>query len=591
MIEVAEILKNIEPYQADLFEKNEFLRLNSNENQFGASKKVLKALKKITQKELLTYPAYGNLMEILAKKFNLNLENFLITAGCDEAICTVYRTYLNPNDKVLSYSPTFSVPKIISETQGAEFVEIDYDEKWSFNLEKIIKKAQEINPKIIHITSPNSPTGEIVSSKDIKTILETFKDTIVVLDNTYSNYASETYKEAEILNYENLFITKSFSKDYAIAGLRLGYVISQKNNIKNLSKAILPYSVNKLALIAGAEALLDQKHFEKVKKNTEKNKAELTKFLNKFGFKTYHSEGNFVLCDMGDKAEFIYKKLLQNKILIKKFGDNALKNTFRITVPNNVGLKKFKKALKVKPLLVFDIDGVLFDVQNSYREAILETYKEFKGEEISKNAIQEAKNKGGLNCDWALTQYLLKENGVDVSLDDVIEKFQKHFFSKKADGSMGLIDREEIIIKKDLIKNLNKKYDLCVFTGRPEDEAKYSLQKYGILDYFNIIITKNSLTENEQKPHPAGLNLIKKSAIYKNILYFGDTKDDMICAKSADVNCVGILPPQDKSKKLANELIENGAKIVLNNINEIRKVLWEVLSKQEKQAKLQFKLK
>ena len=576
MIEVAEILKNIKPYEADLFENNELLRLNSNENQFGASPKAIEALKNISKQDISTYPAYGKLMELLAKKFKLDIENFLITAGCDEAICTIYRTYLNPDDKVLSYSPTFSVPKIISETLGASFIEIDYDEKWSFNLEKILNKAKEINPKIIHITSPNSPTGEIVKSSDIKTILETFKETVVVLDNTYSNYASETFKEDDIKNYNNLFITKSFSKDYALAGLRLGYVISKSENIKNLNKAILPYSVNKLALIAGIEAIKDHKHFERVKLNTEKNKKDLTKFLNSFGFKTYPSEGNFVLCDMGDKADFIYKKLLQNKILIKKFGDNALKNTFRITIPNNKDLKKFKKALTIKPLLVFDIDGVLIDVQNSYREAILKTYKEFKGEETTKEAIQKAKNLGGLNCDWALTQYLLKENGIDVSLDNVIEKFQKYFFTPQKDGSMGLIDKEELIIKKDLVEKLSKKYDLCVFTGRPEDEAIYSLKKYGILDYFNIIITKNSLSENEQKPHPAGLNVIKNGSIYKNILYFGDTKDDMICAKSADVKGIGILPPQDKSKVLKKELKEFGAKKNLNSINEIRKVLWEV---------------
>ena len=299
----------------------------------------------------------------------------------------------------------------------------------------------------------------------------------------------------------------------------------------------------------------------------------MTKFLNNFGFKTYPSEGNFVLCDMGNKADFIYKKLLQNKILVKKFDDYTLKNTFRITIPNDNGLKKFKKALQVKPLLVFDIDGVLIDVQNSYREAILITYEEFKGEKTSKEAIQIAKNKGGLNCDWDLTQYLLKENGIDVSLNEVIEKFQKHFFSLQKDGSMGLIDKEEIIVKKDLIKKLSKKYDLCIFTGRPKEETHYSLKKYGILDYFNIIITKNSLNENEQKPNPKGLEVIKTSTIYKNILYFGDTKDDMISAKGANVKGIGILPPQDKSKELIKALKKEGAYKVLNNINEIRKVL------------------
>ncbi len=585
MVEASEILKNVKVYETPLFHDNSFIELNSNENQFGTSPKVLRAIKNISQENVSKYPYYGELMSKIAQEFKLEATNVLLTSGCDEAISTVFRTYLNYGDTVISFAPTFAMPAIYAELTGARFEEIEYDRKWLFDKDKIIQRALEANAKIIHITSPNSPTGESVPVPYIEEILQKFPNSAIVVDKTYSSYMLEDDEiEKYIEHYDNLFVVRSFSKDYALAGLRLGYVLTSKENILNLKKIISPYSVNTVATIAGLAALDDKKHLQKIKTQTIRNKRILTLALEASGFKVYRSEGNFILCDMGDKADFIYKKLYANKIKIKKFNDIRLKNCFRITIPNSKDLKTLLEVLTPRDMLVFDMDGVLFDVRNSYRAAIQATFKHFSGKTISEKDIQDAKNYGGLNCDWALTQFLLKQEGLNVEFEEIVRCFQENFFSPHPDGSMGLIDNEEILCTKEFIEKLSHKYDLCIFTGRPEEEALYSLKKYGIIDFFNIIITKNSLPDDKQKPNPLGLQKIRSNSVCNNIIYFGDTKDDMICARLAGATGIGVLPPQDKSWILKRDLKKEGAKKVIRNISRF---LWEKFQKKEKQKKLQ----
>lgn len=573
MIDIKKNLDEAKVYNVDLFFDNEFLRLNSNENLLGTSPKVLSAIKKTKAEKINFYPCYGEFLNELSKIHHLKSENFLPTNGCDEAISVVFNTYLECGDNVVSYAPTFAMPKIYAEINGANFNEIDYEKKWEFEVQRLIDKAIETNAKIIHLTSPNSPTGELIKIKDIEKILETFPNKAVLLDNTYVNFSEKNQDYIKLINkFDNLFIAKSFSKDYALAGLRLGYVISSPLNIQNLKKVISPYSVNNMALLAGTQALCDKNHIKKVKSEILKNKEFLTNALENLGFRPFKSEGNFILCDFGEKSNFIYEKLLKNKILVKKFNDERLKNCFRITICDFKNTKKLVGALKPRTMLVFDLDGVVFDVRNSYRKAIEKTFKHLSGKALGQNEIQIAKNSGGLNCDWDLTKYLLEKNGTNVEYTRVVEVFQEYFFSKK-NNSMGLIDEEKLILDKKLLQKLSKKYDLCVFTGRPKEETLYSLKKYDILKYFNIIITKNDLPNDRQKPCPDGLYSIKVRSLYSEMYYFGDTTDDIKCAVDADVVAIGVLPPQDKSNELEKAMVENGAQQVIKNINKIKDIL------------------
>lgn len=571
MLKPKKILENVPVYSTDEYFEDWVLKLDSNENLLGPSKRALNCLRNLDCKNVQFYPCYGELLDELVKNFCVNKENILLTNGCDEAISVVLNAYLEAGDKVVSFSPTFAMSQIYTKTAGAEFVEVEYEDKWSFDVNRLIAEAERSCAKVILITSPNSPTGEVVTKDDIVKVLSRFPNSLVLLDNTYINYSDTIFEPAELIKkYPNLFVVKSFSKDFALAGLRLGFVMAQ--NTQELRKIISPYSVNTLAVLAGLESLRDREHFSGIKKEVTASKKVLTEGLKNLGFKPYESETNFILCDFGEKSEFLYNKLLFKKIKVKNFKQTKnLENCFRISVPDVSGSELLLSALAPKELLVLDLDGVVFDVRNSYRVAIQKTYERFFGAPVSADEIQAAKNLGGLNCDWQLTKYLLEKEGLSVTLDEVVKVFQGFFFDQTREGSKGLIDNEKLILDPELLEKLSETYDFAVFTGRTLVETRYSLEKYGIMKYFSFVVTKESLPCDRQKPCPDGLELIKKCCSYKSVSYFGDTMDDVKSGAAADVYTVGVLPPQDKSDKLCECFKKHGADEVIEDINVILK--------------------
>jgi len=219
---------------------------------------------------------------------------------------------------------------------------------------------------------------------------------------------------------------------------------------------------------------------------------------------------------------------------------------------------------KSDTLLIFDIDGVLVDVSGSYRQAIKQTAEFFTGKEVSLQEIQGYKNKGGYNDDWELTEAIIKDKGFNVDKEKIIEKFQELYLGK-------LVKNEKWLFDKKILKELSKNYELAIMTGRPREEANYVLKNNNVLNYFSEIVAMEDVTKG--KPSPEGLLKILKKFNAIKAFYFGDTIDDIKAAVNANIIAVGVLPPSDKSKELKNLLLENGAKIVINDINQIRGVL------------------
>ena len=172
MIKAKTTLKNIEAYSIDKYYSDFELKLDSNENPYGPSPLVEHAIRNFDIKKVQYYPAYGILIEKLAQILNTKVENLLLTNGCDEAINVVLNTFLENDDEVLTFSPTFSMPKIYTETIGANFVEIPYLNKWEFQVSEFEKNITT-RTKILYLTSPNNPTGEIVEPKVVEYLLST----------------------------------------------------------------------------------------------------------------------------------------------------------------------------------------------------------------------------------------------------------------------------------------------------------------------------------------------------------------------------------------------------------------------------------
>jgi HAD superfamily phosphatase len=214
---------------------------------------------------------------------------------------------------------------------------------------------------------------------------------------------------------------------------------------------------------------------------------------------------------------------------------------------------------ETKPVLVFDMDGVLVDVSESYRETIAQTVEHFTGAAVPRERIQEYKNQGGWNDDWKLSHHMVTEAGLDVPFEYVKEHFQKLFLG-------GLIERERWVAKSGTLERLAEAFQLAVFTGRPRAEAAISLRRFAPEIVFEPVIAMEDVTAH--KPDPEGLLRIENRAFY-----IGDTVDDARAAKAAKLPFIGIAAP---SNPLYIDLVflfqEEGAYAIVDDINYLEEV-------------------
>ncbi|MFL6447173.1 MAG: HAD-IA family hydrolase [Bryobacteraceae bacterium] len=221
--------------------------------------------------------------------------------------------------------------------------------------------------------------------------------------------------------------------------------------------------------------------------------------------------------------------------------------------------------MKAPDVLVFDMDGVLVEVSESYREAIRETVRHFTGTSVSHDTIQDFKIAGGWNNDWLLSQRLIQDRGKSIPYGDVVEYFNQVFLGEDGDG---LIQREQWLPKPTLLDELRANADLAIFTGRAKYEADITLDRNAVADHFRLIVTDDSVPN--PKPAPDGLELIQNHYPGKTIWYLGDTIDDARSAQSAGVSFVGVSTPHNpRHIEIAEILRKYGAFAVLDDINQL----------------------
>lgn len=221
-------------------------------------------------------------------------------------------------------------------------------------------------------------------------------------------------------------------------------------------------------------------------------------------------------------------------------------------------------------LLVFDMDGVLVDVSASYREAIRQTVEHFTGAPVAFEEIQDYKNAGGWNNDWALSHRISQDRGVTVSYEAVVEEFQRRFLGESFDG---LIQRETWIAREGLLESFASEFRLAVFTGRERAEAHHTLSRFAPALSFHPVVCDEDVAE--KKPHPEGIQRIQAMFPGETLIYVGDTVDDARSARAAGVPFIGIAasggPRPEALRKL---LAAEQAIAVIDNINEMEAVVY-----------------
>lgn len=221
-------------------------------------------------------------------------------------------------------------------------------------------------------------------------------------------------------------------------------------------------------------------------------------------------------------------------------------------------------------VIAFDMDGVLVEVGDSYRETIVQTVAHFSGTTITRDQIQVYKNAGGWNNDWALSQKILTDLGHNVEYAEIVDRFNRLFMGEN--GRPGLIARERWIAREGLLERLADRFHLAIFTGRLRYEADVTLNRFAQACPFDPIICADHVTN--PKPHPEGLFTIQSALPGHPIWYLGDTVDDARSARAAGVPFIGVVAPEHSRRDDVIRLFkEEQAIAIIDDVNELERVL------------------
>ena len=572
MIKPKGTLKNVIPYQMPEQSRMDKIRLDLNESAWGCSDNVKRRLQDLTYDEISAYPEYDVLMKKLAKHYGLNEENILLSNGADDSIRCVFDTYLERDDEIIIPVPNYSMFDFFARIRGANQVEIRYNDDFTYPVDAVLDHVN-VRTKFIIIVNPANPLGTVINRSDLIRILKNAPNTMIFLDETYHHFMNESYAHL-IHEFENLVITHTFSKIYGLAGLRLGVTLAQSHIIENFNKINLPFAAN-VAAVKAAEVAIDENDFvEDIVRKVNTEKKYLHENLKILGYDPYDTKTNFFIVNMEDDSTKVHEKLKHKNILVKNLEHYPMLNGYlRISIGRHEQNMKLLETLTPELMpeaIIFDMDGVLVDVTQSYRLAIQKTVEHFSGQGFNLDDIDVYKSRGGYNNDWILTQAVLRDRGIDLDLATVIDTFHGYYLGSNFDG---LILNEEWLPEQNLLENLSKSCKLGIFTGRPRLDAEFVLNRFNATHYFSSIITLDETPEDKGKPHPYGIQEAMKQLDKTNAIYVGDTIDDMKSAVAANIVPIGILHKDFELFHRRSLLRKNGARLILPSVNELTGIL------------------
>jgi len=349
---IADYILTLPPYPKgrEWHEEEDLIRLSANENPLGPPEKAVAALAKAL-KQIHRYPdgTAAGLKQKLAQRWDLSSDNIIMGNGSNEIFELAARTFLQQGDEVLLPAPTFAYYRIVGQAQGARCVSIPLKD-FKIDLSGVAKKVSP-KTKLVFLSNPNNPTGTIFTRTELEAFLARLPaQVVVVVDEAYGEYVTAAdYPRAQ--EYQRgkgwIITTRTFSKFYGLAGLRIGYGIARVELIEQLEKVRQPFSVNLLAQMAAEAALADEEHAEKTASLNETGKRYLSAELSRVGLSFVPSEANFILVHCGPRAPGVMEGLLQQGIVVRGMAGYGLEEYIRVSIGLPEENKRFIKALEL----------------------------------------------------------------------------------------------------------------------------------------------------------------------------------------------------------------------------------------------------
>jgi histidinol-phosphate aminotransferase len=332
------------------------IKLASNENPFPLPGNVIDSIKKEIS-VLNRYPDSDShdLLKAIARHHGIETGNIIAGCGSVEIIKMIIKTFLKPGERVLTSKNTFIMFKIATlEHAGSQaFAEAEMEEGYRYNLDEISRLVDE-KTKIIFIANPNNPTGSLIPKEKLLAFIETIPDQVfIVLDNAYQEYVTREDEHLDgidlALNRKNIIVLRTFSKIYALAGLRVGYGIANEEIIAYLNQVRPPFNVTRLAQRAAEASLENDDFMKKSYLLNRKNRQSLFIQLKDLGFEVIPSETNFIIFSPGKNTKELNQRLLREGVIIRPLHAFGIPEAFRVTIgfeeDNNYFIEKMQKVL------------------------------------------------------------------------------------------------------------------------------------------------------------------------------------------------------------------------------------------------------
>ena len=306
------------------------VKLNGNENPYGPSPKAAEAMAR-TPTHIYPDPFQRNLRAALSDYTGFPTENIIAGAGSDELIDLLFRLFIEPGDAILDCEPTFAMYAFCARIAGGELRLVQRDELFEIDVQAV-RESIDDKTKIIFVSSPNNPTGNMASEEQVCALLDT--GLIVVIDEAYYEFSKETVGNL-IGQYDNLVILRTMSKWAGLAGLRVGYGIMGSGLVDHIIDIKPPYNVNVAAEAAAIASLEDSEYLlGNVQKIVDDREALFRSLAQIDGIKPWPSQGNYILCQMDgpQAAQDMFDQLSARGVFVRKFGSDRLADCFRVAV-------------------------------------------------------------------------------------------------------------------------------------------------------------------------------------------------------------------------------------------------------------------
>ena len=319
-----------------------YIKLNTNENPYPPSPRVLAALREAITDDLRLYPdpLAFSLRERAARLYGCQVDEVIAGNGSDDILTMIFRTFLDADEAIATPAPSYSLYNVLSGLQGATCLNIPMGADYTLPADLDAHGA-----KVIFIVNPNAPTGVLFPREALRALLRQTQS-IVVVDEAYADFAGESAIDL-LPEFPHLIVTRTLSKSYALCGMRVGLGFAHRDLIAQMLKVKDAYNLDRLAIVAGCAALEDQDWLQETTAKIIRTRTALLQALTEMGLEVPASRSNFVFPRIPDgRAAEIHEALEKRRILVRYFRDPLVADAIRVTVGTDAEVETFLRALR-----------------------------------------------------------------------------------------------------------------------------------------------------------------------------------------------------------------------------------------------------